>query len=400
MPRGGARPRRPSVRPRCPARPASASHGICRALLVDNLGRPSDESTTTIERTWTRFPGRAYAQAELVEELRRWVPAARLGLAKQLFLRSGVTQRHFAVPPAEMLARGRSFAAKNDRYKRAVREQVSALCRTIAGTTTPEERATVDLLATASCTGFQIPAMDALVIDELRLPRGARRLNLTQHGCAAGAAAIGVAHEWLAARPRGPARGLCSELCWAAFQPEDTSDENIVSAAIFGDGAAAVLLAGRGVPVPGPRIVVRDSIREIFAGTEHFMGFDVDEAGLKIKLSRDVVRFAELELPALFARACARWGIAGPVALTTGAVHPGGRRILEVLEDAVGLSRAVTATSWQCLERYGNLSSVSVLCALDRLVREPPAAGALGLLSAFGPGFGAELALLEHRPGE
>ena len=209
MPRGGARPRRPSVRPRCPARPASASHGICRALLVDNLGRPSDESTTTIERTWTRFPGRAYAQAELVEELRRWVPAARLGLAKQLFLRSGVTQRHFAVPPAEMLARGRSFAAKNDRYKRAVREQVSALCRTIAGTTTPEERATVDLLATASCTGFQIPAMDALVIDELRLPRGARRLNLTQHGCAAGAAAIGVAHEWLAARPRRRARGVC-----------------------------------------------------------------------------------------------------------------------------------------------------------------------------------------------
>lgn len=360
-----------------------------------------------IEQTWTQFPAARFAQDELAEHLPRWLDAPKLPLARQIFRRSAVATRHMVLGPEALLARGRTFAAKNAIYRAAIAAEVRALCRAARASDGGRRLAGVDLLVTASCTGLQIPAMDALVVRELGLSRELRRVNLTQHGCAAGAAAIGFAHEWLRASPASRALVVCAELCSLAFQPEDTTEENVVSAAIFGDGAAAVLLAGdeveapRAALAPHVRLAVRATHRELFEGTEHFMGFDVNEAGLKIRLSRDVVHFAKRELPALFARACDRFRVAGPGALAFGAIHPGGRRILEVLEDDVGVTRAVTEPSWACLRERGNLSSASVLVVLDRLLgaSRPIRAGDAGILCAFGPGFGAEMALLAAEAG-
>nr|AYM54086.1 3-oxoacyl-acyl-carrier-protein synthase III [Byssovorax cruenta] len=355
---------------------------------------------TMIEKTWTRFPGEPIAQEEIIEILPRWVGGDQLRLAKQLFQRSCVSSRHMVLSPAELATPGRTFVQKNDLYKRVIREEVGALSASIGAELSNEARSSIDLLVSVSCTGFQIPAMDARIIQALDLPRGVRRLNLTEHGCAGGAAALGLAHEWLAAHPTRRALVVAAELCSLAFQAEDTSAENLVSAAIFGDGAAAVLLAGplaEPAREGAPGLQIRDTYREFFPHTEHFMGFEVNDAGLKIKLSQDIVAFSRGELPALFERACAAWDVTGPHAFEIGSLHPGGRRILEILEDEVGISSAVTWTSWECLRRYGNLSSVSVLVALDRLLidRAKLRPGALGLLSAFGPGFGAELSLLE-----
>lgn len=355
----------------------------------------------TIERTWTHFPGRPYPQAELAAYLPKWLSGPKLALAQQLFRRSGVSSRNLVAPPEELVSLGRSFAAKNDRYGTEIRKMAGAVAQRVLEETTHEERRSIDLLITASCTGFQIPAMDAAIVAALGLRPTIRRVNLTQHGCAAGAAGVGLSHEWLRANPDKRALVVCAELCSLTFQAEDLTEENLVSAAIFGDGAAAVLLSGDQAAsrqgASGPQIRVRDTYREIFAGTEHFMGFEVNDAGLKIKLSRDVVPFCKDKLDRVLAHACDKWCLPGPVALTLGAVHPGGRRILEVLEDDVGLPTSVTRSSWECLEGHGNLSSATVLVTLDRLLarRHELEPGALGLLSAFGPGFCAELGLLE-----
>lgn len=352
-----------------------------------------------IERTWTFFPGQSYAQDELSEALPRWLDGRELALAKQLFRRSGVAHRNLVVRPDELIHARRSFSERNDIYKTAVRDAAAALSRRICEETSEDERASVDLLITASCTGLQIPSMDGPLIAALELSPNVRRVNLTEHGCAAGAAGLGLAHEWLSSHPRARALVVCIEICSATFLPDDRSEENLVSAAIFGDGAGAVLLAGPQAErrrTDGPALALRKTFREIFAGTEHFMGFQVLDKGLKIKLSRDVVPFSARELPDFFARALARWGVEGPEALSIGAVHPGGRRVLEALEDHVRLSPTVTRTSWETLALHGNMSSVTVIAALDRLLRgavlKPQS---LGLLSAFGPGFCAELGLLE-----
>jgi alkylresorcinol/alkylpyrone synthase len=355
---------------------------------------------TLIEKTWTQFPGEPIAQETLIDLLPSWLQGNQLRLATQLFRRAAVSSRHMVVPPGEITVSGRTFAQKNEQYKRVIREEIGTLGAAIRADLSAEERDSIALLVTASCTGFQIPAMDALIIQELGLPRDVRRVNLTEHGCAGGAASVGLAHEWLSAHEDRRALVVCAELCSLTFQPEDTTDENLVGAAIFGDGAAAVLLSG---PLASPSerpskaLRIRDTYREFFPATEYFMGFDINDAGLKLKLSQDIVPFSRSMFPALFGRACARWDVKGPHVFELGSVHPGGRRILEVLEDEVGLSAAVTRTSWECLRRYGNVSSVSVLVTLDRLLADRPSAdpGALGLLSAFGPGFGAELSLLE-----
>jgi alkylresorcinol/alkylpyrone synthase len=357
-------------------------------------------SMTIIEKTWTRLPGAPVPQEALIELLPRWVRGDKLRLANQVFKRAAVSSRHMVVPLEELTIPGRTFAQKNDVYKRVLREELTALTAAIRAEASQADLSSVDLLVTSSCTGFQIPTMDTLIIQELGLPRQVRRVNLTEHGCAGGAVAIGLAHEWLRAHPDRRALVVCAEFCSLTFQTEDLTDENLVGAAIFGDGAAAVLLAGaeaaKKAPGAAPRLRIRDTYREFFPGTEYFMGFDVNEAGLKLKLSQDVVPFARTQFPGLFERACARWEVTGPHAFELGSIHPGGRRILEILEDEVGVTSAVTQTSWECLRRYGNVSSVSVLITLDRLLSMAlPKPSALGLLSAFGPGFGAELSLLE-----
>ncbi|MDI3282062.1 3-oxoacyl-[acyl-carrier-protein] synthase III C-terminal domain-containing protein [Polyangium sp. 15x6] len=357
-----------------------------------------------IEQTWTFFPGRSYSQDELSEALPRWLDGRALGLARQLFRRSAVERRNLVIAPHELLAVGRSFAVKNELYRTTVRDACGALSRRIAEGTTEDERDSIDLVVTVSCTGFQIPAMDATLVAALSLSPNVRRINLTQHGCAGGAAALAIAHEWLAGHPAARALVVCVELCSVTFLPEDRSEENLVSAAIFADGAAAVLLAGERAerrPSKAPALWIRDTFRELFACTEHFMGFEVREEGLKIKLSRDVVPFAERGLPDVFARAIARFHVEDPSRFSFGAVHPGGRRVLEALEDHARLPKSVTRTSWETLARHGNMSSVTVLVALDRLLHEhaPLGPGALGLVTAFGPGFCAEIGLLEATSG-
>lgn len=381
-----------------------------RSRRLAHIARRPHAQPTTIEASFTHFPGVPHQQSALAERLASWLPEEKLGLARQLFKRACVTERHLLLPPDEAMRMGRSFATKNDLYRDAVDVAASELARQIVSGIGETVLASVDLLITVSCTGFQIPAVDARLIPALGLRTSVRRVNLTQHGCAGGAQALGLAHEWLQARPSARALVVAIEFCSLAFQPEDVSDENLVSAAIFGDGCAAVLLAGEraaGLRGGGPaeRVRIADVHREFFPGTTHFMGFDINESGLKIKLSRDVVDFSRRELRGLLRRACDVWCLPGPEAIAFGALHPGGRRILELLEEGAGLSRQVTKTSWDCLRRYGNLSSASVLVTLhETLARSaeasvPPSTcveSELGLVTAFGPGFGAELLLLER----
>ncbi len=370
-----------------------------------------------IEQTWTFFPGHAYSQSELVAILPKWLDGRELMLARSLFQHSAVAHRNLVVNLDDLMTCGRSFSSKQALYRSTVRDTCAELSRQIAETTTPEERESIELLITASCTGFQIPAMDAPLIASLELSRNVRCINLTEHGCAAGAAALGMAHEWLASRPHARALIVCVELASTTFLPEDRSDDNLVSAAIFGDGAAAVLVSGdraerlhKNAPVlgfgakdaegdPKPqmyKLELWDSVRELFHGTEHFMGYEIRDEGFEVNLSRDILPFASRMFPDFFARMFTRFGLSGPHELSIGAIHPGGRRVLESLETDVGLPKSVTRTSWDTLEQHGNMSSVTVLVALDQLLRQGNSLhpGAWGLVTAFGPGFCAEISLI------
>jgi alkylresorcinol/alkylpyrone synthase len=176
-----------------------------------------------------------------------------------------------------------------------------------------------------------------------------------------------------------------------SLQPGDLSADNLVSSAIFGDGAAAVLLAGdRAAGPPGP-IRILETLSHTIPASTHALGFDLHSDGFHPVLSKHVPALLRAEIAALAERLGARVGVPRD-RLGAHVLHPGGRKVLAAVEDALGLRREHTQPSWDVLREYGNQSSASVLFVLDRWQSDrPPAPGTPGLMAAFGPGLTAQL---------
>jgi alkylresorcinol/alkylpyrone synthase len=214
---------------------------------------------------------------------------------------------------------------------------------------------------------------------------------ITELGCAGGAAAVARASELLRGRPEANALVVAVELSTLTFQQGDGSLANMVSGALFGDGAAAALL--RRGPARGARVVDAESY--LFPDSYDAMGFDLRETGLHIVLSKDVHTLIRDEIGAVSDRLLARHGLVRDD-LAAFVLHPGGRKILECMEQALEIPRALVLPSWNVLAEYGNLSSATVLFVLDEwLSHRPLRPGQYGLMGAFGPGFSAELVLLQ-----
>ena len=305
-----------------------------------------------------------------------------------------VSGRHLALPLAAY-AELTSFAQRNDAWtaaavdlgERAVRE---ALRR--AGLAPAD----VGHLVFVTTTGIATPSIDARLVNRLGLAPGLRRSPLFGLGCAGGAAGLARAADYLRAWPEQVAVVLAVELCSLTLQRDDFSIPNIISSGLFGDGAAAVVLAGgdRDAPEdpPAPAVVATGSV--FYPGTERVMGWDIVESGFKVVLSAKVPEVVRANVRGnvdefLAARGLARADIRHWV------VHTGGPRVLEAFESTLELPDGALARSWRSLRETGNLSSAAVLFVLGELLDAGEAApGDHGLLLSMGPGFGAELVLL------
>jgi predicted naringenin-chalcone synthase len=309
---------------------------------------------------------------------------------------SAAVERRASVVPIEEAFAGGDLESRNDRYREIAREAGIDLARRAldAAGLTPGD---VDLIVSVSCTGFSIPAVDAYVADALGMGPRLARLPITESGCAGGVVGLARASEYLAAHPERAALVLAIELSSLTFQRWDRSATNVVSAAIFGDGGAAAVLVGAEHPrAAGPRLAALTAAEGVFfPGTTYMMGFRLRNQGLQIILDRDLAPFVRREVEGAVGR------LLGPLGLRREDVarwifHPGGRRVIEEIIASLGLEPAGLEPTRRVLAEHGNMSSVTVLFVLDEMLKsQPPAAGELGILGAFGPGFGAELALLE-----
>jgi alkylresorcinol/alkylpyrone synthase len=254
-----------------------------------------------------------------------------------------------------------------------------------------------------SVTGVSSPSIDALLINRMGLSPNIRRIPMFGLGCVAGAAGISRAADYVKAHPSQLAVLLSVELCSLTLQREDLSVANLISAGLFGDGAAAVIVAGAecdlasevasaGLERAGPRILATRSV--FYPETENMMGWAISEKGFRIVLSREVPNLVRQRLGGdvdafLAEMGCARGHIGSWV------LHTGGPKVLEATQAALGLEKGQLAASWDCLRKTGNLSSASVLVVLEEVMkRRRPEPGTLGLLAAMGPGFCSELVLL------
>lgn len=348
--------------------------------------------------TSVALPAHRYRQRDLARVAARMMPALqrREGFLERLFERVGVESRNLALP-AEEYAR---LTGLEDRSRAWLEVATDLGLRSISALLEDAGVAARDVgqLTTTTVTGIAVPSIDARLMNLLPFRRTLKRVPLFGLGCLGGAAGLARTAEYLRAYPDQLAILLSVELCSLTLQSDDASVANIVSSGLFGDGAAAVLLAGARHPLarerrsPGPELVASQSA--FFPDTERVMGWDLVDGGFKIVLSPSVPDVVREHVPPAVDAFLAEHELTR-ADIGTWVSHPGGPKVLAALQDGLGLPPEALAPSREVLAHVGNLSSASVLYLLDDYRRRRlPAPGTYGLLLAMGPAFCAELVLL------
>ncbi len=313
------------------------------------------------------------------------------GILDRLFRRVGVDERHLCLP-VEAYPALASFREKNDAW---IASSLELGCRAVREALEKADVKSEQLgaLFFVSITGVANPSIDARLLNLLHLPRHLKRMPIFGLGCVAGAAGIARAADYVRAYPDQAALLLSVELCSLTVQADNLSMPNLIATALFGDGAAAVVVTGEDVPGTGPRIVATES--NFYPQTEDAMGWDITENGFEIVLSPKVPDIVREHLGADVDAFLARNGL-GRSDIASWIMHTGGPAILDATADALELPKAALDASWQCLRRIGNLSSASVLFVLKEFLHDRrPEPSSYSVLAAMGPGFCSELVLLQ-----
>tara|TARA_B100001173_G_scaffold304963_1_gene309734 strand:+ start:2060 stop:3112 length:1053 start_codon:yes stop_codon:yes gene_type:complete len=307
----------------------------------------------------------------------------------KLFEGAGVDRR-YSIMEADEVFLNSSFEEKNNIYVREVIKLTEqSLLKSLKKVDL--QPTDIDYIITVSCTGIMIPSVDAYLINSLQMRQDILRLPITEMGCVAGVSGIIYAKNFLKANPNKRAAVISVEAPTATFQHEDFSMANIVSAAIFGDGAASVILSSYEQD-KGPNVI--DEAMYHFYDSIDVMGFKLVNTGLEMILDKKVPEIISSHFPMIVHPFLERNN------LTIGDInhlifHPGGKKIVNTVEGLFkSLGKNIDDTK-EVLKLYGNMSSATVLYVLERFMDGDRQQGEKGLMLSFGPGFSAQRILLE-----
>ena len=352
---------------------------------------------TVIVSTKTGFPEYYYPQDMLLtaaqQECTRQKRASLLKPVEQFYTNVKVQGRYLAWP-LERYTEPTTFEERNNAYiETALQLGEQTICALLDEVHMPPQD--IDQLTVISTTGIAVPALDARLMNRIPLSRGMKRLPLFGLGCLGGAAGIARTADYLQGHPAEAVILFAVELCSLTIQRDDLSLANLVASGLFGDGAAAVLMVGDDHPLARsglPRVI--DSQSHFFPKTEHIMGWDVTDSGFKVLLSADIAGLAQSEVRPIMEDFLGRHNLA-IADIDHWLVHPGGPRVIQALEEGLGLPDEALSLSWESLAEAGNISSASVLQVLNKFTKcQEPGPGEYGVLMAMGPAFSAELVLL------
>ena len=257
------------------------------------------------------------------------------------------------------------------------------------------EVASITHLLTVSCTGMYAPGLDIELVATLGLPASVRRTCINFMGCYAAVNALRLADSLVQADPAARVLVVCVELCTLHFQKSHEPD-HLVSNALFSDGAAACLVQGQPLPGLAPCLALRAFHCGLEPAGLQDMAWHIGNTGFEMTLSGYVPGLIEGGIGQLLAGLLHELPVRRED-IRHFALHPGGRKILEAIEKALGLSAEDNRYAYQVLRDYGNMSSATVLFVLRELLAATTAAdiGAPVLSCAFGPGLTLEAMLLE-----
>ena len=333
----------------------------------------------------TAVPGHKILQSEALERAKTVFP--QLARLDGLYANTGIDTRYscehpdWCHEPHGWEDRTRSF----QRHALSLLERVAVDAAERAGLGLQD----VDALVVNTVTGLAIPSLDALLCNRLAFREDVERLPIFGLGCGGGVGGMALAARLAQSRPGANVLFLTVDLCTLCARPNDKSMGMFVSAALFGDGAAGVILRARGGSrEDGGRSLgtIRAVGDHFWRDSEHIMGWDIKSDGFGVVLSPELPSLLREALVPAINKFLDRHEMS--LEDFKGFLfHPGGRKILETAEAALGIDRNLIAHSWEVLRAYGNMSSATALFVVKQAVD----AGVRGrnLIAAFGPGFSA-----------
>ena len=327
-----------------------------------------------VHETFLRF-----GQLMLAHEPRR------LALFNRMAERSGIAHRYSFLEPdpggavvdTEGFYRRGAFPDTATRMKKyeacAPRLAVEAAEKLLVG----EDRSRITHIVVTSCTGLSAPGIDLELIERCGLPSTAERTMVGFMGCYAAVNALKLARHIVRSEPKARVLAVNLELC--SLHLHETDDlEEILSFLLFADGCAAALISADpvGVEMKSFRAALVPDTKELIRWNIRQQGFDMVLSGGVPGAIRNALTNARDDI------------LGGANDIELWAVHPGGRTVLDAVEQAFGLAPAALGASRSVLNDYGNMSSGTVMFVLDRIMRGGN--DGRGCAMSFGPGLVAE----------
>ncbi len=342
----------------------------------------------------TAVPPYRVAQDQTKEFARKIFGNSRLDTDRLLsvFDNAGIDTRYFSCP-IDWFGQSHTLDEKNRIYIESATNLTEQAARQVMekAETSADQ---IDYIMYVNTTGLATPSIDARLINRLGLRRDVRRTPVWGLGCAGGAAGISHAYHYLLGHPKDRVLLTSAEMCGLTFIPDDMSKSNLVACALFGEGAAAVLLAGDDVELQGVEIL--DTASRFYPDSLDVMGWNVVSHGLQVVFAQRIPDIVEANSRADLDEFLGRHRMT-LADIDRFIFHPGGIKVVEAYEKALDLTDNQLRQSREILREYGNMSSVTVLFVLERCLAEAEREsikGKFGLISALGPGFCSESSLV------
>jgi len=366
---------------------------------------------TYIHHIETVLPQYSYSQEYARDRMVGWLPGKRnRRLIHGIYDHSGIETRYSVLPDFAPNASPLLFhedeagkiiepttGQRNRYYRECAGELAVEAGRKALKNSSGFKAADITHVVTVSCTGFYNPGPDLELIKGLGLPESTERYNIGFMGCYAAFPALRMADQFCRARPEAVVLVVCLELCSLHLQFREEAD-SLLANSLFADGAAAVILSSREPAADRPALAVESFVSALAPEGESEMAWEIGDRGFDIRLSTYVPNIIAGNIRAIVDEVLlhAPWMLEE---IGTWAVHPGGRSIIDRVQTALQLNPELLEDSRETLRQFGNMSSVTILFVLNRILRRRnPVEDHPVCAMAFGPGLTIESALFKYRP--
>ena len=321
-----------------------------------------------------------------------------------LFNNSGIHTRYSAIPDFDksrnehIVFNGTPSTANVENRlevfkERAIPLAIDAINNSFEKINTTIKEFGITHLITVTCTGIHAPGLDAELIYQLNLPKDIYHTAFNFLGCNAAFHALKIADMISKTDENAKTLIVRVELCTLHFQPKD-NHANLLSNTIFGDGAAAVIITSEkyskkdSLTINGFYSILLDKGKDL-------MGWNITPVNFEMILDARIPEVLGEEVNSILNNATAKFNVSRE-SITNWAIHPGGKKIVDVIKNKLDLSAEDTEASYKILNEYGNMSSPTILFVLNELMEKKNKKGETVFSIGFGPGLSIETALFTY----